>query len=149
MLYSIGQCCCMHSFFVRVSCFLCQFIAEFFSFQRVSPCSRWLQFVSGISSLFQMVSGSSNSCYIVYHFSLYATRHVRRFSPIFVSWSHAITWLSFLAWIYKLKNYWMNIKFLNENKFLNEFNVFEWNQNFWMKSLMYISFAKSISSNLL
>ena len=26
----------------------------------------------------------------------------------------------------------MNIKVLNENKFLNECNIFEWNQNFWI-----------------
>ena len=27
----------------------------------------------------------------------------------------------------------MNIKFLNENKFLNEYNIFESNLSFWMK----------------
>ena len=27
----------------------------------------------------------------------------------------------------------MKIKFLNENKFLNEHHIFEWNESFWMK----------------
>ena len=26
----------------------------------------------------------------------------------------------------------MNIKFFNEKKFLNEYNIFEWNQIFWI-----------------
>ena len=89
----------------------------------ISPCSRWFQFVPGSSSLFQLVPGSSISFQLVPRFSMYSTRHVRRLSPIIVGWNHAITWLYF----HELKSYWMNIKFLNE------YNIFEWNQNFWMK----------------
>ena len=33
----------------------------------------------------------------------------------------------------ELKSYWMNIKFFNENKLLNKYNIFEWNLRFWMK----------------
>ena len=55
------------------------------------------------------------------------TGHVRHFSPIFLDWNHAITWLSCHACICELKSYWINIKFLNE------YNIFEWKSNFWMK----------------
>ena len=84
MLYSNGQFYCTHSFLLRVSCFLCQFVAESISFQVVLPCSRWLQFVPGSSSLFQLVPGIFNSFKLVPCFSMYAARHVRRLSPIFV-----------------------------------------------------------------
>ena len=120
MLYSIGQCYCTHSFFLRVSCFLCQFVAVSVSFEVVSPCSRWFQFVPGSSSLFHLVSGAT------------------MLSPVFLGWNLAITWLLFHACTYQLKSYWMDIKFFNENKFLNECNIFEWKQNFWMKSLKLI-----------
>ena len=35
-------------------------------------------------------------------------------------------------WTEKLLNEY-SIKFLNEDKFLNEYNIFEWNLSIWMK----------------
>ena len=137
MLYSTRQCYCMHSFFLQVSCFLCQFVAQSISFQLVSPCS------PGSFSLFQLVPGSSNSFRLVSSFSMYPTRHVRRLFAIFWGWNHAITWLSFHACIYELKSYWMSTKFLNENNFLNEYNIFEWTWNFWMKLMKLIKQHKT------
>ena len=121
---------CTHSFFLRFSCFLCQFVAESISFQVVSPWSRWFQFVPGSSSLFQLALGSSNSFQLVPRFSMYATRHVRRLSPIFVGWNHAMTWLFFNAckvfeWKYVFEHFWVKPKFLNEHE------IFAWNYWNW------------------
>ena len=97
--------------------------------------SRWFQFVPGISSLFQLVPGSSNSFQLVHHFSTYATRHVRRLSPIFVGWNQAITGLSFLTCIYELKSFWRKISFWMNMLFLNQTKNSEWTWTFWMKLL--------------
>ena len=126
--------------------FLCQFVAESISFQVVLPCSRWLQFVPGSSSLFQLVPGIFNSFKLVPCFSMYGTRHTRRLSPIFVGWNHAITWLSIHICIYELKSYWMKISFWMNITILNETKLFEWTWNFWIKLLKMIKQYKKKES---
>ena len=99
--------------------FLCQFVAE-------SRC-RWFHLVPGGFNSFQVLPACSNWFQVVNSFqlnpcfSMYATGLVRHYAPIF-----------------GLKSYWMNIKFLNENNFLNETKFFEWTCNFWMKLLKLI-----------
>ena len=63
MLYSIGQWCCTHIYFLWISCFLCHFIcrvhllAGSFTLFQVVPCSS--TFIDGSSSLFQLVPAGS------------------------------------------------------------------------------------------
>ena len=100
----------------------------------VSICC-WVYLVPCGFNSFQVVSVSSNSFQLVFNsfprFSMYVTRWPPPFS-YFRRLKYGITWLSFHAYIYELKTYWMNIKFFNEKKFLNEYNIFEWNQIFWI-----------------
>ena len=70
MLYSIWKWYCTGSFFLWISYFLCQFVAESISVQVIPARSRWFQLVSGDSSSFQLVPARSCSFVLVCTFKI-------------------------------------------------------------------------------